>query len=210
MPRCNATTSSGKPCRNHAKVNGQVCYSHTSRPKKPPIVRQTYYKFIGKNKGNYPYKLGLNTLADNNEIFDARPRCGPGGLYYTDIDSIFEYLCYGDTLCIVTIPADAQVVQLMGKWKTDRMVIESMHDFWTVETWEMLSTLGVQWREMYFLMAQAIYRQKLELIKFWHENIYPLVSPFIKDSERIVCSNGGNQDISDYFLKLRTEIDSNR
>jgi len=49
----------------------------------------TYYKIIGANNhGKYSYKLGLNTLADNNEIFDKAPICGPGGLYFCSIEYI--------------------------------------------------------------------------------------------------------------------------
>jgi len=87
----------------------------------------TYYKIIGANCcGNYPYKLGLNTLADNGEIFNKEPICGPGGLYFCSIKYIFIYLNHGDKLCTLTIPYDAQVVKVYNKYKADQIYIEKM------------------------------------------------------------------------------------
>jgi len=87
----------------------------------------TYYKIIGANNyGKYPYKLGLNTLADNGETFNEEPICGPGGLYFSDIKYIFEYLDYGDKVCILTIPDDAQVIEVKNKYKADKIYINEM------------------------------------------------------------------------------------
>ncbi len=195
MPQCISLTSSGKPCRNHAKMNNVLCYSHDKKP------RNQYYKFIGNNQGNYPYKLGLNTLADNNETFNADQQCGPGGLYFTDKYSILEFLSFGDTLCIVTIPDGAQVVQIGEKCKTDQMVIESMHDFWTVETWKMLILSGVVFATTHDFMMGAARRKKFELHKFWHENIRPLWPEYIKQG-LIEARSCGNKDITDFFESL--------
>ena len=87
----------------------------------------TYYKIIGANNyGKYPYKLGLNTLADNGETFNEEPICGPGGLYFSDIKYIFEYLDYGDKVCTLTIPDDAQVIKVNNKYKADKIYIREM------------------------------------------------------------------------------------
>ncbi len=198
MPYCNAIiASSGKPCRNYAKVNEPVCFVHETRVKIAQSQNETYYKFIGNNEGSYPYKLGLNTLADNNETFDPRAQCGPGGLYFADSHFIFNFMGYGNTLCLVTIPDGAQIVKINNnKWKTDQIIIESMHEFWTVETWKMLFERGVDFvtRGPYFLISGAIRRQNLELIKFWHENIQPIPANFS-------CTHA-NQDIVNFFASL--------
>ncbi len=170
-------------------------------------IGKTYFKFIGSNQGNYPYKLGLNTLADNNEIFNTDKQCGPGGLYFTDSHSIFDFVHFGNTLCVVTIPDGAQTVKVGNKWKTDQMVIESMHEFWTVETWEMLLARGYRGdflaQGMYFFISAAVRRQKLELVKFWHENINPFSADFIRDGAQLVHSyNGKRQDLIDFFASL--------
>ena len=86
-----------------------------------------YYKIIGANNhGKYPYKLELNTLANNNEEFNEAPICGPGGLYFCRIEYIFEYFGYGNKVCILTIPDNAQVVKVYNKYKADQIYIEKI------------------------------------------------------------------------------------
>jgi len=86
-----------------------------------------YYKIIGANLyGKYPYKLGLNTLADNGEIFDETPTCGPGGLYFCDIKHIFKYIYHGDKICVLNIPDNAQVIEVEDKYKADQIYIDKI------------------------------------------------------------------------------------
>lgn len=73
-------------------------------------MNENYYKIIGRNFGNYPYKIGLNTLKENGENFDPSPFCCKGGLYFTDKANIHHFYSYGDKLCILTIPENAKVV----------------------------------------------------------------------------------------------------
>ncbi len=101
-----------------------------------PINMSVFAKIIGNNHGNYPYRLGLNSLKYNNEIFDASPHCVAGGLYYCKLENILDYSNYGHTLCFVSIPDDAQVVQIGNKFKTDRFVIDQMFDLRDAQTWE--------------------------------------------------------------------------
>ena len=104
-------------------------------------ISATYYKIIGKNNGKYPYKLGLNTLADSGEIFNKKPICGPGGLYFCNIKYIFEYLYYGNKVCILTIPDDAQVVKVGNKYKADQIYINGMLEI-NYDTIKYLVTCG--------------------------------------------------------------------
>ena len=85
--------------------------------------RPTYWKIIGDNFGHFPYHIGINSLEENGETFDARPICGAGGLFFTDIEHIFAYLQYGNRLCEVLIPEDACVVKVEGKYKADKIEI---------------------------------------------------------------------------------------
>lgn len=48
--------------------------------------------------GNFTYKLGLNT---DHISFNPSGCCDPGGLYFTTIDEIFDYLNYGNKILIV-------------------------------------------------------------------------------------------------------------
>ena len=67
----------------------------------------TYYKFIGDNRGNYPYHVGLNTLEENNEVFNDTSECCEGGLYFSTIENLRKFIEYGNKVCVVTIPDDA-------------------------------------------------------------------------------------------------------
>ena len=88
---------------------------------------KTYYKIIGNNFGHFNYKIGLNSLSDNNEEFNQYPEYGPGGLYFCDIKHIFEYLDYGDKVCTVEVPEDAQVVQVGNTFKADKIIITNIY-----------------------------------------------------------------------------------
>src|SRR5436190_333177 len=101
-----------------------------------------YYKIIGKNKGNYPYRVGLNTLKHNGETFNTTVYCTSNGLYYCEGIDILEYLSYGDKLCRVTIPENAQVVKVGKKFKADRIIIEEILPLSNVNTWKYLVEHG--------------------------------------------------------------------
>ncbi len=104
---------------------------------------EQYYKIIGKNFGHFPYKLGLNSLEDTHEQFDDSPTCVPGGLYFTNMKHICEFLDFGDKLCVISLPKDARVVQVNDhKWKADKIVIESMRDLWTIEIFQTFNNNG--------------------------------------------------------------------
>ncbi len=77
----------------------------------------TFYKIIGNNKGNYPYRIGLNTLKHTNEEFNPSSKCETGGLYYTTIEYILGFMFFGDQLCVIEIPEDAKIVEMSNKFK---------------------------------------------------------------------------------------------
>ena len=101
-----------------------------------------YYKIIGNNFGHFNYKLGLNSLSDNGETFDPNVKCGPGGLYFCDITHIFEYLEYGDKVCTIELPEDAQVVKVENKYKSDKIIITSIQDVLSADMFKNLIDLG--------------------------------------------------------------------
>ncbi len=71
-------------------------------------IEKLFYKIIGDNYGNFPYHLGLNSLEETKEEFNPEPTCRSGGLYYTTIEHILEYLHHGDKLCILSVPNSAR------------------------------------------------------------------------------------------------------
>ena len=102
-----------------------------------------YFKFIGNNNGNYPYRLGLNTLKYNNETFKDNLMCEKGGLYFSDAENILNFLDYGDTLCVVSLPENALIVKVHNKYKANKIIIEEKKDIKDIETWKFLIKHGV-------------------------------------------------------------------
>ncbi len=120
-----------------------------------------YVKIIGSNHGNYPYRIGLNTLKHNNEIFNTRDCCGSGGLYYTTPEHIFEYTLYGDKVCILTIPKDAKILH---KWnKSDKIIIEKIMPLWDLQTIQYLISLGAMKSD---LLGHAAARGHLDIVQY--------------------------------------------
>ncbi len=102
----------------------------------------SYFKIIGNNNGNYPYRIGINTLKYNGEVFNTTEECGPGGLYYTTIEYIFGYADYGNVVCRLSLPEDAQIIDVGDKSKSDKIIIEEMLPLWDVNTIQYLVSLG--------------------------------------------------------------------
>ncbi len=132
----------------------------------------TYYKIIGNNFGSFPYKLGLNRLADNNEIFDSSPTCGPGGLYFfCELNYIFRWLYYGNTVCELIIPAGAQVVAVGDKFKSDSIYIEQKLDLDKIETFKYLISKGLDIHiDNDIPLRYASRNGYLDIVKFLVEN----------------------------------------
>ncbi|BCS82760.1 putative ankyrin repeat protein [Cotonvirus japonicus] len=93
------------------------------------LPNQKFYKFINENwiQRDYLYKEGLNVL---DKPFEPHGHCVPGGLYFTDIENILEFLDYGMRLVEVTIPFDAQIVEdnmfLPRKWRADKIFVKNI------------------------------------------------------------------------------------
>ncbi len=101
-----------------------------------------YVKIIGNNFGNYPYRIGLNTLKHTKEIFDPIEECGPGGLYCTSAQYIFEYLALGDKVCLVTLPENANSIVFEKKIKSDRIMIKGILPLCELDTIKYLVSIG--------------------------------------------------------------------
>ncbi len=107
-------------------------------------MAMTYYKLIGSNKTRYKYTPGLNTL--NDEPFNPDPNCRGGGFYFCKPEHLFLWLRHGDKVCELTIPLDANVVELKYKLKTDKIFIKHVYDLNQCSTLEYLLWKGVDMR----------------------------------------------------------------
>ena len=109
----------------------------------------TYFKVTNESECHhgFQYQDGLNLL---KEPFAKTGSCVPGGLYFTNLDHVVDFISYGIFVREVLIPPESQVVKDgKFKWRTDqiwlghRWVVE---DFlrhhahtWTSRDWEIIS-----------------------------------------------------------------------
>lgn len=173
-----------------------------------------YFKIIGNNLGNFPYHLGLNTLTENREKFNPAPYYGAsGGLHYTTVAHILEYVGFGDRLCIVEIPEDAQVVEMenpdkyspIRSFKCDKMNIIEMKDLKQVSTWEYLVSMGADVRANNdWSLHLACAEGRLEVAKY----LVSMGANVHTANERAVIesSSYGMIDVVKYLVSLGADI----
>ena len=158
------------------------------------------WKLIGSNYGHFPYHLGANSLAETHETFDPVPCCGPGGLYFTDIEHILEYLECGDKICEIRIPGDAQVVCVEGtKYKADKIEILSIDPLLdrlvTLEN----QGLNVHVHDDYALKTSAELG-RLDMVKFLIEECG--ANPHTGEEEPLIWAAGeGQLEVVKYLVE---------
>ena len=108
------------------------------------LSQKKFFKITNgeENHHNFQYTNGLNIL---KEPFAETGSCVPGGLYFTDIDNIFEFLNYGIYLREITLPindSDFKIVKDGNKWRANKIILGKRYNLWEKETFEYLVELG--------------------------------------------------------------------
>ena len=105
-----------------------------------------YYKITNKkeNHHGFQYSDGLNILIDefNN---DPNQSCCKGGLYFTDVSNIFEFLNYGIYLREITLPTTDQnfcMVKDGNKWRANMIILGKRYELSNVDTFKLLIEKG--------------------------------------------------------------------
>ena len=89
---------------------------------------KTYYKFTGENYNAANYELGPNEIREHFND-NERSECGPGAIYFSDVEHIFAFLNYGDKLCEISIPKEARVMSINNgnKYRADKIFITKIY-----------------------------------------------------------------------------------
>ncbi|YP_004895115.1 putative ankyrin repeat protein [Megavirus chiliensis] len=175
------------------------------------IVNHKFYKFIDEKwiQRGFLYKEGLNIL---DKPFEKHGSCVPGGLYFTDITKIFNYLTYGTRLVEVTIPIDAQVViddYDSHKWRADKIIIKNIGIITDIDTIKYLINEGANFtKHVPEFYNASIKNNNIALLKY-------LLKNFLKDSREMqkkikntTISHGFYEDEIIYLLiKYGAKID---
>ena len=105
-----------------------------------------YYKITNaeENHHGFQYQNGLNILKEpfNDNSYN---RCCAGGLYFTDIENIFEFLNYGIYLREITLPNDKpefKMVKDVNKYRANMIILGKRYELFKVETYKMLIERG--------------------------------------------------------------------
>ncbi|AVG46781.1 ankyrin repeat protein [Acanthamoeba polyphaga mimivirus] len=172
------------------------------------MIDSKFYKFIDENwiQRGFLYKEGLNVL---DKPFEKHGSCVPGGLYFTDIANIHNYLSYGTRLVEVTIPIDAQVVADdydSHKWRADKIIIKNIGIITDVHTIQYLIDKGANFSRGSF------YRFLMEnnhlLLKCLSKDLLKNSHKIQKKIKNTKVSHGYYEDNISYLLiKYGAEID---
>ena len=106
-----------------------------------------YFKVTNgkENHNGFQYNDGLNILKGK---FNGDPKasCVAGGLYFTDIKHIFEFLEYGIYLREVMLPTDDPDFKIVrdenNKWRANKIILGKRYNLNDVSTFEFLISNG--------------------------------------------------------------------
>ena len=102
------------------------------------MTDKKYYKITNaeENHHGFQYQDGLNVL---KEPFNENPKdhCCAGGLYFTDIKNIFEFLNYGIYVREVRLPIDHPKFKMIkdeNKYRANMIILGKRYELFSVET----------------------------------------------------------------------------
>ena len=136
--------------------------------------QKRYFKITNKDEkhNGYQYVDGLNIL---DKPFEKYGSCVPGGLYFTDIQHIFEFLNYGVHLREVSLPTDDKdfemVVDEKNKYRANKIILGKRLDLSDAETFKYLVKNGVDIKagDNFAVRWASIYGH-LDVVKYLVEN----------------------------------------
>lgn len=112
------------------------------------------------NFKGFQYQLGLNV--DTNEFNSG---FYGSGLYFAGVDDIEEYMyTYGDTLAVLRIPEDEQVVVGYKKYHSHSVIVEDFMSLENEETWQMLVDYGFRFRSNSTITLYHIIKNHIECV----------------------------------------------
>ena len=110
------------------------------------MFAKVYYKITNAEERHYgfQYKDGLNVLKGKfNE--DPEDYCGPGGLYFCNIENIFEFLDKGIFVREITLPKgnpNFKIFKDGNKYRANMIILGERYNLTDVSTFKMLIERG--------------------------------------------------------------------
>ena len=136
-----------------------------------------YYKITNENENHngFQYKDGLNVL---KEKFNDNPyhTCVRGGLYFTDLEHIINFLDYGCYLREIELPLNDPEFKIVkdpsgNKWRANKIILKNRYDLKNVDTFKLLIDRATHIPNYcYNLFNRAVSSGYLEIIKYLINN----------------------------------------
>ena len=82
-----------------------------------------FYKVLRSDLMHHGFKYQLGLNVDTNP-FNPSGSCQNGGLYFTNIKHLFEFLDYGQQIAFVEIPDNSQIYIEKDKFKANQIIIK--------------------------------------------------------------------------------------
>jgi ankyrin repeat protein len=121
-----------------------------------------------ENHNGFQYVDGLNIL---DKEFEEEGSCVPGGLYFTDVEHIFEFLDYGIHLREIILPFNDPnfkcVKDEANKWRANMIILGKKYDLCSVDTFKYLISLGADFKaDNNHAIEWASENGHLEIVKY--------------------------------------------
>ena len=174
------------------------------------LSQKKFFKITNKkeNHHGFQYTDGLNIL---KEPFAEKGSCVAGGLYFTDINNIFEFLNFGIYLREITLPfddPDFKIVKDRNKWRANKIILGKRYNLWEKETFEYLVSIGANVHAFSdFPLSWASGNGYLDVVKYLvsiganvHvDNEYPLMYASVE----------GRLEVVKYLISVGANIHAN-
>ena len=173
--------------------------------------QKRYFKITNKdeNHNGFQYVDGLNIL---DKPFEKYGSCVPGGLYFTDIEHIFEFLQYGIYLREVILPTDDKDFEMVAdeqnKYRANKIILGKRYDLNDSTSFKYLVENGadVKTNNNYALRWASRYGH-LDVVKYLVENSADVKTN--NNSAVRLASEYGHLDVVKYLVENGADIKAN-
>lgn len=140
------------------------------------LENKIYYKItnVDENHNGFKYQDGLNVLKQkfNDNSYD---HCVIGGLYFTDVEHIFEFLDYGIYVREIMLPLENPDFKMIkdgkNKYRANMFILGKKYDLDKIETFKMLIEKGANVHAgNEYALRYSIRNGNLEMVKYLIEN----------------------------------------
>jgi len=170
-----------------------------------------------ENHNGFPYKDGENVLKEKFND-DPTASCVRGGLYFTDIEHILEFLDYGTYVRVITLPINDPDFKMVkdgnNKWRANKIILGKRYNLCDVSTFQYLLDQGA---DIHAIADKKVFRWACEnghlevakwLLQLGNEMSSPIdIHGHDEHAFRWACANG-HLEVAKWLWLLGNEISS--